>query len=488
MGRSRAILAAVASAAVLAAICVPGQAGAASHVYVTAWCDQLVDEYTAGPYGGLTKFGSVNAGDSQPWYMAMTSNAKNLYLTTYSGHDLEAFSVGPKGGLTHKDVAHGGETPAGTAPVDVAVSPDNRNAYAVNYNSGSGGSVWIYNLGTDGSVKPHSPDPSVTVGSGPTGPYGVAVSRDGKSVYVATSTDDQIYEYNRGPGGSLTPKTTPSIAVKGSNPGPDYLVLTPDGKHLYSANYNTSNVGVFNVGPGGVLAEQAASPVAGGYGFYEMAMSPNGKNLYAASNTEGKVYLYSVAANGALTPTATKQAGTYLDGVWLSPNGKNAYVANIATYVPTTQCYQTYNVAQFTVGPLGGLTAKAKPTVATDDYPAAVIVAPDQGPTGSFTFSHKRGLTKKFNARASHDPDGKVTRYEWHFGDGLGKLNGGPTPKHKYAKAGKYKVQLIVFDDAGCSRFLVWTGHTAYCKGNLRAAITHTVDVKKPLRKKNKKP
>ena len=449
---------------------------------MTAWCAKLVDEYNAGPLGRLTKFGSVNAGDLEPWYMAMTSNARNLYLTTFAGNDLEAFTVLPSGGLLHKDAAHGGETPAGTEPVDVAVSPDNKNAYAVNYNYAGPGSVWIYDLAADGSVKAHSPA-SMPAGNGPNG---VAVSRDGKSVYVA-SQDNNIYEFNRGPKGGLGAKEPPSVTAKalGSGSTPDYLVLTPDGKHLYSANYNDSSIGIFNVGPGGVLSEQPDSPIASGYGFYEMAMSPNGKSLYAASNTEGKVYLYNVGADGFLHPKTpgTKQAGTYLDGIWLSPNGKNAYVANIATY--TAGCYQTYNVAQFTVGLAGGLIAKTPPTAATDNYPAAIIVAPDQSPVARFTWSHKRGLTKSFNASASSDPGGRIARYEWHFGDGAGALNGGATPKHTYAQPGKYNVTLVVFDGAGCSTAMVWTGHTAYCSGNPRAHVTYSVNVRP--KKKHKK-
>ena len=253
------LLAVAASAVAVLAAAWAAAASAASHVYVTAWTNYRVDEFNVGPSGALTSFGSVSAGNHEPWYMAMTSNARNLYLTTFAGNDLEAFTVLPSGGLLHKDTAHGGETPAGTQPVDVAVSPDNKNAYAVNYNSAGPGSVWIYDLAADGSVKPHSPA-SMPAGKGP---YGVAVSRDGKSVYVA-SQDNNIYEFNRGPKGGLGAKEPPSVTAKalGSGSTPDYLVLTPDGKHLYSANYNDSSIGIFNVGPGGVLSEQPDSPIA----------------------------------------------------------------------------------------------------------------------------------------------------------------------------------------------------------------------------------
>src|SRR5207302_6911631 len=123
-------------------------------------------------------------------------------------------------------------------------------------------------------------------------------------------------------------------------------------------------------------------------------------------------------------------------------------------------------------------------TVATDNYPAAIVVAPDQSPIASFNFSHKRGLTKKFNATASKDPDGTVARYVWSFGDGSAPLAGAAKQSHKYKKPGTYDVRLTVFDNAGCSIAQVWTGQTAYCSGNPAATVLHKVTVKKRKHKK----
>ncbi|RLF70704.1 MAG: hypothetical protein DRN40_04010 [Thermoplasmata archaeon] len=58
--------------------------------------------------------------------------------------------------------------------------------------------------------------------------------------------------------------------------------------------------------------------------------------------------------------------------------------------------------------------------------------------------------TVVFNAKGSYDPDGVVVGYYWEFGDGE-KSNWmeSPVTAHKYDKAGKYKVKLIVMDDDG---------------------------------------
>ena len=56
-------------------------------------------------------------------------------------------------------------------------------------------------------------------------------------------------------------------------------------------------------------------------------------------------------------------------------------------------------------------------------------------------------LTVDFDASSSYDADGKISSYEWDFGDGT---NGsGIYPIHPYTKVGNYTVELTVTDDEG---------------------------------------
>jgi DNA-binding beta-propeller fold protein YncE len=451
----------------------PAAAAASGSVYVSAWNAQKIDEFRAGANGALTSIGSIDAGDSQPWYLAMTSDAKNLYATTFSGRDVVAFDVGAGGALVAKDASHGGITHTGTSPVDIAVSPDDKNAYVANYGSAS---VSIYDIAADGSISAHNPD-SVAAGLGP---YGVAVSPDGTSVYVANANGlGTISQYDRAADGSLTPKTPDTVSVGkiSSNPGPDYLVLTPDGKHLYSANYNDSSVGIFDVAANGTLTEQSGSPVASGYGLYEIAITPDGQTLYAPSEDDGKVYEYTIGASGGLTPKSTPSitGGISLGGIWPSPDGRSAYAVDEGTYVgPTSN--KNYALAQFDIGSGGALAAKSPATLPTDDYPAGAIVTPDQGPTATFSATPGAGLAVSFDATGSVDPDGgTIVRYLWNFGDGSAAVEGGPRISHTYASKGSYTVSLTLTDDAGCSTAKTYTGHTAFCGGG-RSATTQVAN------------
>jgi PKD repeat protein len=81
----------------------------------------------------------------------------------------------------------------------------------------------------------------------------------------------------------------------------------------------------------------------------------------------------------------------------------------------------------------------------------------------------------RFDATASDDPDGRVARYDWDFGDGTVLPNGGPTPTHSYTRPGIFRVGLTVTDDEGCSDHQVFTGQSTLCNGSSAARMFQAV-------------
>jgi PKD repeat protein len=89
------------------------------------------------------------------------------------------------------------------------------------------------------------------------------------------------------------------------------------------------------------------------------------------------------------------------------------------------------------------------------------VVAPpgqqgNQAPTASFTEDHNPWYTEndiKFDASASHDPDGQIAKYEWDWtADGTyDESSSSPSATHAYPFAGTYTVRLRVTDDAGAT-------------------------------------
>ncbi len=93
----------------------------------------------------------------------------------------------------------------------------------------------------------------------------------------------------------------------------------------------------------------------------------------------------------------------------------------------------------------------------TDVVSKTVSVVANQPPTASFTASPTPavvGQQENFNAAASDDPDGTITKYEWDFdGNGTYETDSGasPTASHTYSAAGTVNVGLRVTDNGGKS-------------------------------------
>ena len=73
---------------------------------------------------------------------------------------------------------------------------------------------------------------------------------------------------------------------------------------------------------------------------------------------------------------------------------------------------------------------------------------PNQAPEASWTFDCD-GLACSFDGSGSHDGDGEITEYQWHFSDG--RSTSGIEIDHEFSEAGEFEVSLSVTDDEGAS-------------------------------------
>jgi len=83
----------------------------------------------------------------------------------------------------------------------------------------------------------------------------------------------------------------------------------------------------------------------------------------------------------------------------------------------------------------------------SEDTALVVINHPPVAETGPDQYVKTREV--KFDASGSHDPDGKIIKYLWNFGDG--KTGKGMNALHTFRNPGKYKVRLTVIDDSKTS-------------------------------------
>jgi len=170
--------------------------------------------------------------------------------------------------------------------------------------------------GTSGCVSQTGAGPCAN-GRALGGARSVAVSPDGKSVYVASAASDAVARFNRDTTtGALTQPagTAGCVSQTGAGPCADGRALdnaggvtaSPDGKSVYIASLSSDAVARFNRNTTGALTQPAgtaagcvsqtgAGPCANGRALTfaaGVAASPDGKSVYVASNGSDAVAIF----------------------------------------------------------------------------------------------------------------------------------------------------------------------------------------------------
>jgi hypothetical protein len=308
-------------------------------------------------------------------------------------------------------------TVTGRVPVlgtEPVASPDGRFLFVGQDNGPDDQPMATLAVGADGSLT--------STGHQAVGPGAeiLAVAPDGGTVY-ATSGYEALTWTSVGPDGALTrhePVPTP-IHENGRA-----IVVAPDGRHVYTAD--SSGVITYRVLPGGRPEYVGLSPAPRGRNADSLAISPDGRHIYTTYWSESAVTTYDVGSDG----------------------------------MP---------VARPVVAPF--LTFQNTPYF-------ALAVTPDQAPVAAFTSTPAAaGSESVFDGSGSADPDGRVARYDWDFGDGTTSSTTDARVAHRFAQPGRYAVRLTVTDAAGTSTDRVFTGRQVVRNGGASATTAAQVDV-----------
>jgi 6-phosphogluconolactonase (cycloisomerase 2 family) len=165
---------------------------------------------------------------------------------------------------------------------------------------------------------------------------GIAVSPDGKFLYMSASSGVFAYSVNQTTA-ELTPLPGSPFATAGFLESEE-IAVSPDGKFLY---LDESDLGVFSLNAStGVPTEISGSPFQIGPSFFAtpLFVDPLGRFLFAGGLLDSgpNVAVEQVAANGALTPAPGSpfHSGIQSTFVITDPRGKFLYVAdNIADVI-----------------------------------------------------------------------------------------------------------------------------------------------------------
>ncbi len=259
--------------------------------------------FAAGGDGGLTHQETLRAADLQSLggaYAVATSAGGELVFTASSGGP--SISIFRAGGdaLTLLDVV---DTAGLSAPGDLVVAPGGAHLYAT-----AGGEDQIAIFAIDASAGTLTPlgtlDDEPPQG-GVAGPSRLAISADGRRLYVASATNGSVASVDRDPGsGALSfgrAVFDDRDGVLGIGRSSD-IVLGPDETHVYVSGAADAAIGVFDAALSFLAVERnnggsitdLQQPAA-------IAVAPDARHVYAASFSGGNLAIFARAADGTLT-------------------------------------------------------------------------------------------------------------------------------------------------------------------------------------------
>jgi 6-phosphogluconolactonase (cycloisomerase 2 family) len=254
--------------------------------------------------------------------VALPADGKNLYATGAGEDAIQVFSRdAATGALAGSQVVRDGV--AGVAGLDgvrdVVVAPNDDFVYAVSatddaavaFARNATGQLNFVNAESDG----------VGGANGLDGAFALAISPDGKNVYVASDVDDAVAILAVvAETGELSPAGFFQDGVGGVNglATAQSVAVSPDGKHVYVGGRTDDAIAVFARDPFlGSLQFQSAVTNAALDGVTDVALSPDGDFLYATGfDADALVRFTRNPTTGALTnPSVTSHTAGIDDGL-----------------------------------------------------------------------------------------------------------------------------------------------------------------------------
>ena len=369
-------------------------------VYVASREDRAIARYNRDPAtGALTPkgcFADVDPGSAAcgvgnavqglgaPRGVAVSPDGKSVYVVSSNDEDaivhFSRTTDGPDtGALTFQGCIADIGTPAPTCGPEaqglndargVAVSPDNQSVYVVS-GSDTLGDDAITRFARDtlsgalsGAVCIE--DPPLDHGCAGTqdglgNAFGVAVSADNASVYVASTVDSAVVRFNRSTvDGTITPQgciedppvDAGCVATQQGLGGAYAIATSPDGNSVYAVAPGDSAIARFGRGAAGVLTPQgciAALGDAAGCGATQdgldaargVAVSPDSRSVYTAAFNAGAVTDFdrdpttgALTGKGCVSDLGFLNCGAHAQGlsqahaVAVSPDNASVYAVS----------------------------------------------------------------------------------------------------------------------------------------------------------------
>ena len=355
-------------------------------------------------YGAVSGCTATNPAGAiqQPAFVAVSPDSKNVYVASQGSNALSSFSRDPSTGALTMTGCLGQESGCtATTPPDaidtpdaIAISPDGTSVYIVN-SAASVLSLFSRNT-TTGALSftscwgPLSGCTAISPAGALEDPFTVAVSPDGRNVYVAPDLQAlDVFSRNASTGSlsftgclgaySGCTAVSPADAIDGVYS----LAFTPDGGSLYAASYNSgpSVLDQFsrNTSTGALALESCVGGLSGcsstgvPFGVTDyvraVAVSPDGYNVYTGTDNSALATWSRNSSTGALT-----------------------YVSCIGGYF-SEPCTTTDPTDMVDLTPQIAVTADGEGVYAASQDAGLVELSRNWGATGALTLNNCFGST-----------------------------------------------------------------------------------------------
>ena len=418
----------------------------------------LIGELTqlSGLSGCISQTGSggsctVGRGLDGAGWVAISPDGNHVYVAAFDGSFVAAFSRNATTGVltqlsgTAGCIAENGDGVScadgrGLAgAVAVVVSPDGNNVYVASRNN----TVAIFSRntttgvltqlsGTAGCIAETGDGVTCADGVALVGLRGIAISPDGKSVYVTARDGGAVAIFSRntttgvltqlsGTAGCVSNDGTGGacVQVRGVQ-GARVVAVSPDNLNVYVASQYSSAVAVFSrntttgaltqlSGTAGCIADTGDGVTCadgrGLFGPIQLQLSPDGKNLYVASVGSSALTTFSRnTTTGALTQLSgtagciaeTGDGSTCADGkglnevvfVTVSPDGNNVYAAAETSHALTIFSRDTTTGALTQLSGLAGcISEDGTSGTCTDGVALTGAISVTASPDGAFVYA-----------------------------------------------------------------------------------------------------
>ena len=250
------------------------------------------------------------------------------------------------------------------------VETDGHVVMTANY---SGGSLSVFPIAADGSLKPMASQHKGTIG----GPdltrqdkphvHCTRFTKDGYMLATNFSADQILsFKYNK-TAGTLTPYSMPVDIDKES--GPRHLTFSPNGKDVYLMSELSGDITAFHYANGLLKRFQTiAADDAKARGGADIHLSPDGKFVYASTRLKGDgITIFKRLASGKLVRVGQQPTGLHPRNFIITPNGKFVLVA----------CRDANKIQVYARNPQTGLLSDTHQDILVQ-HPVCVKFAPAQ--------------------------------------------------------------------------------------------------------------